>query len=233
MKPESIQSSTPSAHDYTCNNDDDQLPLGPRCEPESSTTQHEMECEEPPGLSQALVTEYMAKSSVGNNNAERVAQTPIELGHAETGTTANGSSFASAALLYGKMGDLSLEVASCSVQAGAQTEAQCALFRVTRQDPAGGSETSEVLSAKLGTGTHNKDGSVGANVSAGAALYGFETTTSIGAGSATLGVSAGPAIDVSYGVRDSDGDGALERCLRAGAVAVGGDCVEELSGWRR
>lgn len=233
--PDPIQSNAPSSRDFSCNDNDDAQPLGPRCQPESSSEQRALECDEPGSLSHELVTSYLAKtpSTVGNINSERVAQTPLELGHTASGVTENGSVFASAALLYGRAGDFSLEVGSCSIQDGAQTEAQCALLRVTRQGADGHSETLELLSAQAGAGSHNKDGSIGSNASAGASLFGLETTTRLGSGSATVGVAFGPALDASSGVRDSDGDGALERCLRAGTTALGGGCVEDAGGWRR
>jgi len=242
--PDPIQSNSSSSpfQDLTCHGAEEPPP-GPRCEPESSTQPRASGCEDE-GLSEhvlSLVKSYPTPGSpaphaahVGDSNAERVSQTPLEFGYMASGRTDNGSKFDTFALLYGSDGKgYSYEFGSVSIQKGEQSEAQIAAWRSNWSSPAGDSVTVELLSAQESGGSHNKDGSSGFNTSVSASLASLEGTLRIGAGSVTAGVSAGPSLELSAGTRDIDGDGALEWCLRAGSTVTVGACVEEPSGWRR
>jgi hypothetical protein len=241
--PDPIQpnSSSSSFQDLTCS-ENGEPPLGPRCAPECNAKSQPISCEEEASSEHLL--ELMksfpspsaptrAAPGVGNNNAERVSQTPLQLAYADSGRTDNGSKYAALALAYGSdASGHTYELGSISIQKGAQSEVQAAALRLTATNAGGDSLTFEALSVQNSGGTHNKDGSTGFNASAGVAGASIEATKRFGASSVTIGYSAGPAIEGSVGTRDIDGDGALEWCLRAGATVTVGACIEEPSSWR-
>src|SRR6187455_1009406 len=113
--------------DLTCNGAEGP-PLGPRCEPESSTKPRPSGCDDEGQSEQVreLLKSYSATSSagppaarVGDNNAERVSQTPLQLGYVASGRTDNGSKYDTFALAYGSDGKgYSYELGSASAQKG-------------------------------------------------------------------------------------------------------------------
>jgi hypothetical protein len=80
--------------------------------------------------------------------------------------------------------------------------------------------------AELNVGTQNVDGSTGAHLKAGAALYSAEVTTGTPGFQLTVGVDVGVGIEASSGERDLDGDGRTEYCFRAGTAVLAGFCAE-------
>ncbi len=177
-----------------------------------------------------------AQQPVGDNNAERAARTPAETFHVSAGWTGNNSYHVTAGLAYGfdSATGAVMELGGVSLQGGPQTEVQLTATRATIADEHGNSLSAEALTFQAGLGVHNKDGSQGYNVSLGATLVGAEGTADFGGGSITLGASIGLTAEASSGVRDRDGDGARELCVRVAVPAVpisGGVCLEEPKGW--
>lgn len=82
-----------------------------------------------------------------------------------------------------------------------------------------------LAAAEAGAGIANRDGSVGANVAAGVTLLAAELTARSGANEATVGVSYGFGVGASVGLRDIDGNGIPELCVRGDARAVVGVSV--------
>lgn len=179
----------------------------------------------PPPLSALPPT---ASTPPANNNAQRTTALDGVKPYASAGTTSSGSSvYAGVALLKGRdRSGAEVEVLSASGQVGAQSELQVGLQRVSGTR---GSLTGSVdaFTARAQIGTQNDDGSTGFNIGATATAIGLEGTAG-GATSATYGVGAGVGLAGSVGVRDVDGDGKTEACLRAsfGPVTVG-VCVED------
>jgi hypothetical protein len=240
IQPNSCRSLTPQ--DLSCNGSDEPPP-DPRCgfeptlDPASSSHDDTVSSEHVLELMKSYpATSAAARSasSVGDSNADRVSQTPLERGYAASGVTGNGSTYGTLALAYGSDGaGYAYELGSASAQIGPQSEAQIAAWRSTYKNGAGDSITVELLSAQASGGSHNKDGSTGFNTGASVATASLELNERLGGSSATLGISNGPSLELSAGTRDIDGDGALEWCLRAGVGVTVGVCVEERSGWRR
>lgn len=173
------------------------------------------------------------KQATANTTAERTAHTPLQPNYHDAGVTADGSSFATVGLYYGRdpKSGVTEEIGTVSVQRGKQNEAQVTGVRLGIQNDDGDSITAELLTGHIAYGTHNKDGSEGANISFGVTLAGVEITKDVGDGkSATAGAAVGVAVELSAGTKDSDRDGKEEYCLRVAApslpFAVGG-CVEE------
>lgn len=173
-----------------------------------------------------------------NNNAQRVSAMPAEALHADYGKTSSGDSvYASAALMKGAAGDGEAEVLSVSGQVGKQNEAAAILGRVQVKVTPRSSVSFEVLSSKVNTGVHNSDGSTGENIAAQTTILQVEAAHDFQDGelgvmrsgdSLAIGLSMGGGAEFHDGARDSDGDGRMEVCIRAGfGPYVLGACVED------
>lgn len=120
------------------------------------------------------------------------------------------------------------ELISVSGQVGAQPEVSAGMARVgIFSDDGTNAATMDVFTARMGVGTHNRDGSRGVNVGATATAIGVEGTIGASGWSFTAGAAVGVGADVSVGTRDQDRDGKRELCGRitAGPVTLGA-CVE-------
>lgn len=167
--------------------------------------------------------------SIDNNAQRTTAQSSIGP-YADAGVTGSGDAVhAGAAALKGRDPanyGLEVEVFSVSGQVGGEMEAQGALARLGLSGTRG-SVTAEFLTARAHGGSHNDDGSTGVNVGAGATGAGVEGTLALGESSITGGVALSLGASASLGVRDQDGDGAIEVCAK---VSVGfatlGFCAE-------
>jgi hypothetical protein len=158
-------------------------------------------------------------TAAGNSNAERTSERTAG-GYLELGMTRSGDSFAGVAALKGRDADtgLEVEVFTASAQVGRQTELQAGLARVgvaTSGEGLHARVTFEALTARASAGTHNDDGSKGANLGAMATGAGAEATLEYSGWSATLGLSASLGAAASSGERDIDGDGVREGCFEA------------------
>jgi hypothetical protein len=150
----------------------------------------------------------------------------------EAGVTRSGDHFVGLAAM--KMRDpatgINVEVFTASAQVGAQNELQGGLARVgfdTGGDGVRLSGTMEVMTARANLGTHNDDGTVGANAGLGATAVGGELTVAYGPWSLTGGAAASLGWAFSSGESDVDNDGALERCFKGSVgVATLGVCTE-------
>lgn len=89
------------------------------------------------------------------------------------------------------------------------------------------STTWEAFSGRLGVGVDNRDGSCGLNAGGSVSLVGAELTAEYSGNSLTLGGSLGQAAAGSIGLRDADGDGRPELCIRLeGGPGIFGACIE-------
>lgn len=79
---------------------------------------------------------------------------------------------------------------------------------------------------EVNVGTQNVDGSQGAHIKAGAAIYSAEVATGTPGFELTLGADLGIGLEASSGERDLDGDGRSEYCFRAGSSLLAGFCAE-------
>lgn len=164
-----------------------------------------------------------------NNNAQRTTELSGIAPYAAAGKTAAGDAlYVGVAGLKGhdpKSG-LEVEVLSLSEQKGLQLESQAALVRLG-QTKAAGSFNIEALSLRATHGIHNDDGSTGYNIGGLATALSGEVTLNHGADSLTLGLAAGVGAAGSVGLRDIDGDGEHEVCVKASiAEFTLGACVE-------
>jgi hypothetical protein len=171
------------------------------------------------------------QKQVAATTAERTAQTPLKPLYAAAGTTAD-SAYATAGVFYGRdpKSGVTEELGTVSAQIGAQTELQITGLRMGLQNENGDALGVEALSAQLGYGVHNKDGSTGFNISGGVTLIGVEGTQDQGDGNTTTtGVSVAAAFEASVGLKDADGDGKQELCARLAlpGIPVFGGCLEE------
>lgn len=171
--------------------------------------------------------------SAAHNNAQRTSELNGIAPYANAGFTGAGDAlYAGAALLKGhdaKSG-LDVEVLSASTQLRipgrhGQEEHQVALVRVGHSS-ANGSASVEIATARINGGTHNDDGSEGFNFGIGASALAVEATAG-SVNSFTYGVAASVGGGASTGLRDLDGDGQQELCVKVsyGPVTVGA-CVE-------
>jgi hypothetical protein len=117
-------------------------------------------------------------------------------------------------------------VAGARLQTGDQTQLNITGLRVnvgTEKNYLG----AEGFTASLGAGSHNADGSVGANASATATLVGGTLNLEKSGYRLALGASVGVGAAASVGVRDADADGTPEACASAslGPVSIG-VCIE-------
>jgi hypothetical protein len=174
---------------------------------------------------------------------------PIQFLYGDSGFDSDGTAYAGAALLHGRdpVTGFSADVAAVSVSAGGQAEidltglsigvtGSCAVAGCATGDQGHDEVVIEGLTAGAAVGSHNPDGSVGFNASAGASLVSAHATVNVRGSSVTLGTSVSVSAGFSIGTRDSDGDGATEYCVAAsipGAPASGGACIEAPRGWQR
>ena len=148
--------------------------------------------------------------------AERTAQTPLTRLYSAAGTTAD-SVYATAGLCYGRdpNSGVTEELGTVSAQIGAQNELQITGLRMGIQNENGDALGAEALSARVGFGIHNQDGSTGLNVGASATLIGVDGTQDQADGNTTAaGAGVAAAFEASVGVRDADHDGKSELCAR-------------------
>lgn len=163
---------------------------------------------------------------------------PVQLLYGASGYEPDGTAFADAAWMHGRDAESGFiaDVGAVGLRAGGQAEAEVTGLRIGDASANGRSQlVLEGLSAGAAVGSHNPDGSIGFNASAGAALVSARGTVDLNGSSVTLGTSVSVSVGLSAGVRDADGDGVPEYCASA---AVGlplsvGVCVEEPSGWDR
>lgn len=163
------------------------------------------------------------------NNATRTAERkPSDGTYAAAGYAPGGHAFyAGTALVKGTAANgVQVEVGSVSGQVGLQHEAQAGGARVGYAGELG-SVSAEYATVKAHVGHHNADGSRGMNIGVAATGVAAEATLTDGANSATFGVGAGFGAEGSLGLRDKDGNGQPEACMRVSFsfVTVGG-CVE-------
>ncbi len=152
---------------------------------------------------------------------------------ASSGVTPNGRNVrAEAALVKTNEDGVELEAVSGSVQAGAQNQAQVTTARATVTGGRG-SASAEAGTANVHAGIENSDGSVGWNVGAGVNVLAAEATLkgkpgeALSGNSVTAGVSFGSGLEAHVGVRDEDGDGKPEACVRlGGGPFTFGLCIE-------
>jgi hypothetical protein len=83
--------------------------------------------------------------------------------------------------------------------------------------------------SELDIGSKNVDGSEGAHIKVGAALYSAEVTSGTPDFQLTVGADLGVGLEASSGERDLDRDGKTEYCFRAGTSVVVGMCFEPAS----
>lgn len=167
----------------------------------------------------------------GENNAERTRYRTSSEPYAGTGKHPSGDTvYAGAALIknHDDKTGIDTEMFSASVQVGDQNEFQLGGLRLTKSGSRGeiGVET---LTARASGGIHNDDGSTGINLGDTATLLGAEGTLNLGHGnSVTLGVSCSLGSMRSVGIRDQDGDGRKELCVKGShALLTRGFCIEE------
>ncbi len=171
------------------------------------------------------------KAPLAHKHADRTAARTKIGPHASAGKTSSGDSvyagFAMNQSRDPKTG-IEVDVFSGSAQAGAQNEVQVGMARIGASSDDGAHRIGgEVFTAKAGAGIHNSDGSKGANAGVGAAVVGVEGTASLRGNSATVGFSVGVGLEGSIGIRDQDGDGKKEACVKGGVKAVTlGVCLE-------
>jgi hypothetical protein len=182
----------------------------------------------PPAASALPPPSKPAAPSTAHNNAERTSERRGIAPYASAGRV--GDTYAVYAGVAGIKGHdpksgLDAEVLSVSGQVGTQTEVQVGLVRVGGSTSAG-SVGVEAMTARVSFGIHNDDGSVGVNAGVQTAALGGETTCGT-VDSLTVGVSAGPGVAGSLGVRDLDKNGKHELCAKVsyGPITVGA-CVE-------
>jgi hypothetical protein len=128
-------------------------------------------------------------------------------------------------------GKTSREVLSASAQLGVETEVQAAVVRGGLSVADGNVTASvDVGTVKANLGVLNGDGSYGLNAGAVATIASAEVTIGVGGYSLTAGVGAGAGLEASAGLRDADGDGRSELCVRFGGAFGGkvvlGTCIE-------
>jgi hypothetical protein len=156
-----------------------------------------------------------AAACVDNGTPPRDEAAP----YGDAGTTPTGDGvFAGAAMLKGRDArtGIGVEVMSVSGQVGAQNEVSLVEARLTTPKiPTSVTGTVDVLTAHLGAGTRNADGSRGLNVGATAIGVGAEATIEGSGWSFTAGASLGVGGEASIGLRDADQDGHAEICVRA------------------
>ena len=168
--------------------------------------------------------------STAYNNAGRTSeQNQVTTGYFDYGVTGTGySAYVGAAAVKGRdpKTGAEAEVFSASVQVGTQNELQLGMARVGVSGK-NGSIGAEAFTLRANAGFQNDDGSVGVNAGVGATIVGAEGTLTNGADSVTAGVSLGPSIGGSVGIRDNDKDGISEWCIKVSAGFVtGGVCYE-------
>jgi hypothetical protein len=163
------------------------------------------------------------------NNATRTQERDLASGpYAEAGYSGGGHALhAGVALVKGRdASGLELEALTASVQVGGQNEAQGAAVRVSVSG-ARGSIGGEAGSANVHAGIHNPDGSTGVNAGGGAVWAAGEATLSGEANSVTVGAGIGVGGELSVGLRDKNGNGEPEVCIRASLkFAMVGACLE-------
>jgi hypothetical protein len=166
------------------------------------------------------------------NNAQRTSELHgIVPGYFDYDVTGGwgDSVFVGAAALKGRdpKSGIEVEVFSGSAQVGLQNEAQAGLARMGVSGR-NGSVTAELFTARANEGIHNDDGSIGLNAGAVVNFANLEGTLTHGADSLTAGLGAGVGYAFSFGLRDIDGDGAIEVCVKgtAGPVTLG-VCAED------
>jgi hypothetical protein len=182
-----------------------------------------------PATAPSLPAATSPSVSSANNNAQRTTERSGIAPYAAAGKIAAGDSlYVGVAGLKGRdpKSGLEVEVLSASEQKGLQLESQAALVRLG-QAKAAGSFNIEAFTLRATHGIHNDDGSTGYNIGALATALGGEVTLNHGADSLTLGLSAGVGAAGSVGLRDIDGDGEHEVCVKASiAEFTLGACVE-------
>lgn len=163
------------------------------------------------------------------SNATRTTERDLASGaYASAGYAPGGhAAYVGAAIVKGRDANGGeVEAMSASVQAGAQREAQVTVLRV------GFSDSRVAVSGEAGTanahvGIHNPDGSTGVNSGVGAVIVAAEGTFGDQANSLTVGIGVGVGAEASVGLRDKDGNGQPELCVRIGVkFATVGACVE-------
>lgn len=166
------------------------------------------------------------------SNAERTAGRSLDAYREGGVNSAGDGAHAGVALGKGEVRGGSVEVASASVQIGAQSEAQVGVARITMGDSSNAVQL-RAVEAEAHFGVHNPDGSTGLNAGASANVVAAEATVGAGDNSVTVGASVGWGGEVSVGERDADNDGNTEYCARLSAslqvLPVGfvlGACVE-------
>jgi hypothetical protein len=168
-----------------------------------------------------------------DNNAARTSSRDEVGAYAQAGYTSNRDGvFAGVAALkhHDPSSGVDAEVASASIQLGAQSELQAGVARFTRSghgDYFDFNVGADILTARMNGGIHNDDDSQGANLGAMLTGVGIEATVSRSGWSATLGVSASIGGAVSSGDRNIDGDDTPERCFKMSlGPATAGLCTE-------
>ena len=167
-------------------------------------------------------------SPKGAADADDVGAEP----RAEASVTVHSTGFeARAAAASGRVSDgVDVEIGSVRLEwSGQNFVAQGALHQATVDAGRGFTLSTEAFSFKVNSGNmgRNADGSIGANRGAQVTIVGGDVTYAKGGFSATLGASAGAGNDFSVGVRDRDGDGNNELCVRGSAwIGTLGLCVE-------
>lgn len=153
------------------------------------------------------------------NSGQRTTAREGITGYAEYGVTGTGDGvFAGAAALKGRdpKTGLEVEVFGASTQTGLQSEDQLTMARVGVSGQYGAA-SAEAFTARRGIGTHNDDGSIGANIGATATAVSVEGTLAEGGDSLTVGVGVGAGMAASVGLRDADQDGIYELCVKVSA----------------
>jgi hypothetical protein len=168
-------------------------------------------------------------SAGASTNAARTAERDLRAGpYVTAGRTHDGKSeFSSAAVLHGTTAEgVAGEIASVSIQGGEQTEVQATAVRLGVRGQ-NADATIEAFTASAHIGIENSDGSRGFNAGASATAAGAEVTVKRDGSSATIGVVAGAGGEAHVGLRDADGDGRVELCVRLGAMfLIAGGCYE-------
>ena len=175
------------------------------------------------------------KRSSETNNAQRTTANSKPDVYADARVTRDGTAYAGAAMLKGRDESSGIEVEAFtgSVQVGLQNEAQVGMTRLGISSKDGSnSATMDIFTAQANAGFYNKDGSTGLNGGAMAVAVGVEGTASTGATGVTGGLSISAGVEGSVGVRDQDGDGYGEACLRVGLMFFTvGIQIEDPRGW--
>jgi hypothetical protein len=235
-----IRPTTPHAHNHGINGSESEAegmcvpPKPEKCEEpnmpdQARTPPASTEPTPSPRAVDLLVSRAGRRPVAADSPSHRAGSRPLSA-QAETGVTRSGDHYADIALARGTTsGGHTVELASATVQAGAQNEASVTALRVQSQTTDGKTvATSELFTARAAVSTRMLPGCDGAYVAAGANAAQTESSYRYNeAEESSFGLSAGSSFEAGICHRDNDNDGVPETCFRVGAgPLVASDCSE-------